>query len=88
MTAFWNSTGSVVAIPTGSVYGFDATEETLLGVVAEQRIGTFYRVRDDDGAVRTAEVHRTDMPWGRPPPEGSGWTSDAELDHILRHSPR
>ena len=77
--------GSVVAVPAGALHGFDATEETLLEVIAEQRIGTLYRVRDDDGAVRTVEVHRTDMPWGRPPPEGSEWTSDAELHHILGH---
>lgn len=73
------------ALPVGVLHGFDATEETQLEVIAEQRIGTFYRVRDDSDGVRTVEVHRTDMPWGRPPPAGSGWTSDAEMDHILRH---
>lgn len=77
--------GTVVAVPAGALHGFDAAEETLLEVVAEQRIGTLYRVRDDDGGVRTVEVHRADMPWGRPPPEGHSWTSDAELRHILAH---
>jgi len=77
--------GSVVAVPAGALHGFDVAEETLLEVVAEQHIGTLYRVRDEDGLVRTVEVHRTDMPWGRPPPEGDEWTSDAELQHILGH---
>ncbi|HEY6749232.1 MAG TPA: hypothetical protein VI357_26390 [Mycobacteriales bacterium] len=60
-------------------------EETVLEVVAEQEIGTQYRVRDDSGEIRLVEVHRADMPWGRPPPQGSGWTSDAELQQILEH---
>lgn len=77
--------GSVVAVPTGIVHGFDVIEDALLEVVAEQRIGTLYRVRDEAGAVRVVEVHRADMPWGRPPPPGSGWTTDAELQEILRH---
>lgn len=77
--------GSVVAVPAGVVHGFDVIEEALLEVIAEQRIGTLYRVRDDSGAVQLVEVHRADMPWGRPPPEGSGWTSDAELQQILEH---
>lgn len=76
---------SVVAVPAGVVHGFDVIEEALLEVIAEQRIGTLYRVRDDTGAARLVEVHRADMPWGRPPPEGSGWTSDAELQQILEH---
>lgn len=77
--------GTLVAVPAGVLHGFDTTEETQLEVIAEQRIGTFYRIRDDNDSVRTVEVHRTDMPWGRPPPAGSGWTSDAEMDQILRH---
>lgn len=77
--------GTVVAVPAGVVHGFDVLEEALLEVVAEQRIGTLYRVRDDTGAVRLVEVHRPDMPWGRPPPAGSDWTSDARLQHILDH---
>lgn len=77
--------GSVVAVPAGVVHGFDVIEETLLEVVAEQRIGTMYRVQDDDGAFRLVEVYRADMPWGRPPPESSAWTSDAELRRILEH---
>ena len=42
-------------------------EEAVPEVVAEQGIGTLHRVRDGDGAVRIVEVHRADMPWGRPP---------------------
>lgn len=77
--------GSVLAVPAGVVHGFDVIEETVLEVVAEQEIGTQYRVRDDSGEIRLVEVHRADMPWGRPPPQGSGWTSDAELQQILEH---
>jgi len=75
--------GTVVAVPAGVVHGFDVAEEAVLEVVAEQGIGTLYRVRDSDGAVRLVEVHRHDMPWGRPPPEGADWTSDEDLRRIL-----
>jgi hypothetical protein len=52
-------------VPAGALHGIDVAEETLPEVVAEQRIGTFYRVRDDDGVLRMVEVHRTDMQWVR-----------------------
>lgn len=75
--------GDVVAVPAGVWHGFRALAETVLEVVAEQRIGTVFPVRCTDGRVEEVEVHRTDMPWGRPPPSGSSWTSDAEMQRIL-----
>jgi hypothetical protein len=33
------------------------------------------------------EVYRPDMPWGRPPLDGTSWTSDVGLRHILDSSP-
>jgi hypothetical protein len=65
------------------LHGFNVVEETVLEVVAEYDIGTLYPVRDEDGSVELVEVHRRDMPWGRPPPAGQDWTSDEHLQHIL-----
>ena len=75
--------GEVVAVPAGTWHGFRALEETVLEVVAQQRIGTVFPVRDEDGCVELVEVHRMDMPWGRPPPEGGDWTTDTDMRGIL-----
>jgi hypothetical protein len=58
-------------------------QDSLLQVVAEQRIGTVFPVRHRNGHRELVEVYRTDMPWGRPPPEGTDWTSDADIRNIL-----
>jgi hypothetical protein len=50
--------------------------------VAEYDIGTLYPVTSAREEVELVEVHRHDMPWGRPPPAGSPWTSDEELESI------
>ena len=34
------------------------------------------------GSVELVEVHRADLPWSRPRPAGSAWTSDDELQAI------
>jgi quercetin dioxygenase-like cupin family protein len=75
--------GEVIALPAGRWHGFRVLEETVLAVLAEQRIGTVYPVRRPDGQVDLVEVYRKDMPWGRPPPEGTGWTPDADMQRIL-----
>ncbi len=79
--------GSVVVVPPGVLHGFRVRTETVLEVVAEYEIGTFYPVATVEGGFEMVEVHRPDMPWGRPPPPGRGWTSDEELREILdRHA--
>ena len=75
--------GEVVAVPAGRWHGFRALEETVLEVVAQQRIGTVFPVRRRDGRMELVEVHRRDMPWGRPPPEGGDWTTDTVMRDIL-----
>jgi mannose-6-phosphate isomerase-like protein (cupin superfamily) len=75
--------GDVIAVPAGVWHGFRALRETVLEVVAEQRIGTLFPVRRRGGGVEPVEVHRPDMPWGRPPPAGASWTSDAEMRRVL-----
>ena len=75
--------GTAIAVPAGVWHGFRAQEETILEVVAEQRIGTVYPVRRADGHVDLVEVYRTDMPWGRPPPDGTSWTTDTDMRRIL-----
>jgi hypothetical protein len=55
----------------------------VLEVVAEYDIGTIYPVVDSRGDVSLVEVYRPDMPWGRAPLAGGGWTTDEEMDRIL-----
>jgi len=75
--------GDVIIVPAGEWHGFQAIEETVLEVAAEQRIGTVYPVRATDGEMELVEVHRQDMPWGRPPGDGATWTDDTEMRRIL-----
>jgi len=75
--------GDVLAVPAGEWHGFQVLDETVLEVLAEQRIGTVYQVRTPDGGVELVETYRKDTPWGRPPPEGVDWTSDAEVRRIF-----
>jgi quercetin dioxygenase-like cupin family protein len=77
--------GDVVSVAAAEWHGFRALEDTLLEVVAEQRIGTVYPVREEGGQVGLVEVYRQDMPWSRTPRDGTPWTSDAEMRHILDH---
>jgi quercetin dioxygenase-like cupin family protein len=75
--------GEVIAVPAGIWHGFRVLEDTVLEVVAEQRIGTAYPVRRPDGQVDLVEVYRKDMPWGRQPPKGTGWTPDTDMRRML-----
>jgi len=75
--------GQLVVVPAGVLHGFHVQTETVLEVVAEYDIGTLYPVRSATGGVELVEVHRPDMPWGRPPPDGQNWTSDEHLQQIL-----
>jgi uncharacterized RmlC-like cupin family protein len=75
--------GDVVTVPAGGWHGFRALAETVLEVVAEQGIGTVYPVRSADGGLELVEVHRRDMPWGRPPRDGEAWTDDTEMRRVL-----
>jgi uncharacterized RmlC-like cupin family protein len=75
--------GDVVVVGAGEWHGFQVIEETVLEVVAEQRIGTVYPVRTAGPEWELVEVHRRDMPWGRPPEGGADWTDDAEMRRIL-----
>jgi hypothetical protein len=75
--------GDLVAVPPGIPHGFGVLRETVLEVVAEYDIGTLYPVRGADGSIELVEVHRPDMPWGRPPPAGRSWTTDDELAVVL-----
>jgi quercetin dioxygenase-like cupin family protein len=75
--------GDLVVVAAGVPHGFRVVTETVLEVVAEYDIGTLYPVIAPGGQAELVEVHRPDLPWGRPPPEGRAWTSDDELRAIL-----
>jgi mannose-6-phosphate isomerase-like protein (cupin superfamily) len=74
---------AVIAVPAGVWHGFTVLEEAVLEVAAEQRIGAAYPVRRPNGRVDLVEVYRKDMPWGRRPPDGTSWTLDTDMQHIL-----
>ena len=74
--------GDLIVVPPEVPHGFRVLEETVMEVVAEYDIGTLYPVTGASGSVELVEVHRPDLPWGRPPPAGSAWTSDDELQAI------
>lgn len=75
--------GDLVVVAPGVPHGFRVLTETLLEVVAEYDIGTLYPVRADGDIVDLVEVHRRDMPWGRPPAADQKWTTDEEMHAIL-----
>jgi hypothetical protein len=64
-------------------HGFQVLEETVLEVVAEQLIGTGLPGPYGRWGLAPVEVHRQDLPWGRPPAGGAPWTGDAEMRRIL-----
>lgn len=74
--------GDVVIIPTDVRHGFVTLSEVTMDVVAETDAGQIIPVHDPDGTTRLVEVYRSDLPWGRTPPEGFGWTSDEDMAAI------
>jgi quercetin dioxygenase-like cupin family protein len=74
--------GDVVVVPPHTPHGFHAYTETMLEVIAEQGIGTYYPTREPDGARRYVAAFRPNLPWSPPPPNGE-WTSDDDYQRIL-----
>jgi quercetin dioxygenase-like cupin family protein len=75
--------GDIAIIPPNTWHGFLALSDTVIEVVAEQAIGTFFPVRRPDGTRAIVETYRQDMPWTAPPPTPGGWTTDEEIQAIL-----
>ncbi len=82
------SAGDVVIIPADTPHGFTTLTDTTMEVIAELDAGQIFPMQVADGTIRLVEVYRTDLPWGRQPPPGYGWTSDAEMAQILAHPPQ
>ena len=55
-------------------------------VVVELDAGQIFPVQDADGTTRLVEVYRSDMPWSRQQPPGFDWTSDEEMNEVLRRA--
>lgn len=75
--------GDIAIIPPNTWHGFHALSDTVIEVVAEQAIGTFFPVRRPDGTWVIVEIYRQDMPWTAPPPAPGRWTTDEEMHAIL-----
>jgi mannose-6-phosphate isomerase-like protein (cupin superfamily) len=78
--------GDVIIIPTDTPHRFTTITQTTMEVVAELDAGQIFPVPDADGTTRLVEVYRSDMPWSRQPPPGFDWTSDEEMNEILRRA--
>ncbi len=76
--------GDVVIIPTDTTHGFTTLTDTTMEVVAELDAGQVFPVPAEDGGTRLTEVYRKNLPWSRQPPQGFDWTSDSEMDYLLR----
>lgn len=71
--------GDVIVVPPNTLHAFEVVTETLLEVVAELDIGTWYPIVGDDGRRRLVEISRPDLPWSA----AGTWTSDEELAVIM-----
>jgi quercetin dioxygenase-like cupin family protein len=75
--------GDVIIVPPNVLHGFRVVADTVVEVVAEHDIGTFYPVRQADGTRRLVEVF-TPLPWDAPPPRPGEHTTDEEVQEIVR----
>lgn len=71
--------GDVIVVPPDTLHAFEVVTETLLEVVAELGMGTWYPIVDDDGRRKLVEISRPDLPWSA----AGAWTSDEELAVIM-----
>lgn len=74
--------GDLAIIPPHTLHGFRVVTDTVLEVIAEQHIGTFFPVRQPDGTRRLVEVY-TPSPWNNPPPRAGEYTSEEEIRQLL-----
>jgi quercetin dioxygenase-like cupin family protein len=75
--------GDLAIIPPHTLHGFRVVTDTVIEVIAEQHIGTFFPVRQPDGTRRLVEVY-TPSPWNNPPPRAGEYTPEEEIRQILR----
>ncbi len=75
--------GDIAVIPPNTLHGLRAVDDTLVEIIAERDMGTFFPVRQADGSRRLVEIYRPDSPWNAPPPRPGGYTTDGELAAIL-----
>jgi quercetin dioxygenase-like cupin family protein len=76
--------GDLVIIPPNTLHGFRVIRDTVMEVVAEHDIGTFYPVRQADGSRRLVEIY-TASPWNAPPPRPGEYTTEEEIQQLLQH---
>jgi quercetin dioxygenase-like cupin family protein len=75
--------GDVVIVPPNTLHGFRVVVDTVVEVVTEHDVGTFYPVRQPDGTRRLVETY-TRLPWDAPPPRPGEYTTDEEIQQIMR----
>lgn len=75
--------GDLAIIPPDTLHGFRAVTDTVMEVIAEQRIGTFFPVRQADGTRHLIEIY-TRSPWNNPPPRAGEYTTEEQIQEILQ----
>lgn len=75
--------GDLVIVPPNTLHGFRVVADTVVEVVTEHDVGTFYPVRQADGTRRLVETY-TRLPWDAPPPRPGEYTTDEEIQQIMR----
>jgi quercetin dioxygenase-like cupin family protein len=74
--------GDIVVVPPDTLHGFRVVAEAIMEVIAEQDIGTFWPVRQDDGTRHLVQIF-TPSPWN-PAPPGGEYTSEEDLELLRR----
>ena len=76
--------GEIAFFPAYTQHGFVVlSEEALLEVMGQQRVGSYYLVIAPDGTKQAIEVYTKDILADHEPPEGTAHTTYEELAQLM-----
>jgi quercetin dioxygenase-like cupin family protein len=76
--------GQLVVVPPNVSHGLVVLDDdTEVEVIGEIAMGEWIAVMDATGTSRVVEVHLPDVPWHRPPPDGTAPTSTEDFLAML-----
>lgn len=76
--------GEIAFFPAYTEHGFEVlSEETLVEVIGEQRVGSYYPVIAPDGTKQVIEVYTKEILADHEPPEGTAHTTFEELVQLM-----
>jgi hypothetical protein len=74
--------GEFIELPAGSVHAIWSEAEVTFDVLGESGLGLSMVVPDGRGGVRDVAIYGPDGPWRQKPPEGTSFTTEAEMDEL------